>query len=859
MLRVISSLKENGKQLKLSSYKIRTKDDNFVFLDTYGIPLKNNEGIYAILNIAKDITFLKNINLKLQVSENKLDKICESIPLGFHLYSLKPDRKLVFIGSNIAANEILKVDCSKFIGMTIEEAFPPLMKTDVPQKYKEIAKNGGIWKWDQIDYNDKIIKGAYEVIAFQISKNEMVASFRDITQLFKDREKLQGSEEKLIKLNKRLEETILKQTREFNESEKLYKSFFDDSPIAIIIMEMNLQFLITNVAFNKAFGYLEDDIIGKNIKEFCFYSPQSFDTFIKSIQVLKEKLIPLSFEAEIYKKDNTLANVLVRMNIISLKNLKLIELMLQDITELKESEENFKIITEQSFMGTLIIQNEKILYINKAVSDINEYSIEVMLNWSKHRFFQNIHPEDRAIAMDRFEKRMKDSLKVYDPYLYRFISKSGNIKWINIYSKTIQYHGKKAILITLIDYTDKNLAEEELKKSEEKYRRLFESSKDGIAMTDLEGNFIDANKAFLDMLDFNKDNLKQINFNQIISTDINIFDMSIQNNEIFIKNYFQEFENVLTKKNGDTIPVNIKIWIKTDIDNNISGFWSIIRDITQKKKEEKLREEFRQSLEEEVSKRTQQLQESIERQNLYQAEIIKVSKFKSQFLATMSHELRTPLNAIIGFTELLLEETFGPLNKEQNEYLLDIKTSAEHQYDMISNILNITQLESGQIILNKQKFSLKTILDQINSTLKPMYTKKKLLFLIKGLDEDIEIYADPIRFKEILLNLLTNAIKFTIDGEIYLTIKEYFDKWMFKVKDTGIGIAHKDFNLIFKDFTRIDSTYVRSTPGTGLGLSLTKRLIELHNGTITFSSVLGVGSTFTLFLPKKSKKLDVII
>ncbi|MBY9006226.1 MAG: PAS domain S-box protein [Candidatus Lokiarchaeota archaeon] len=859
MLKIISSIKKNGIQLGFSDYKIRNKDGNVIFLETYGIPLKKNNEIYAILSIAKDITFLKNINSKIQESENKLNKIYNSIPLSFHFYSLKTDGKLIFNGSNSAANKILKVDCSKFIGKTIEEAFPPLMKTDIPQKYKEIAKNGGTWKWDQIDYDDKTIKGAYEVIAFQTSPNELVASFRDITQHLKNKKKIQDSEEKLLELNKKLEETISRRTRELDDSEKLYKSLFDDSPIAIILMEMNLQFLISNAAFNKTFGYSEDDLIGKNIEEFCFCTPPSLDKFFKSIQLLKEKQLPLSFEAEIYKKDNTLAYILVRMNIINLDNLKLIELMLQDITELKESEENFKIITEQSFMGTLIIQNGKIKYVNKAVSDINEYSIKEMLNWSKYKFFQTIHPEDQAIAMDRFEKKIKGGLKGYDPFLYRLISKSGNIKWANIYSKTIQYQGKKAILTTLIDYTDKHFAEEELQKSEEKYRRLFESSKDGIAMTDLEGNILDANKAFLDMLDYSIDDLKNLNFNQIISQDINILEKSILKNEILIKNYFQEFEKNLTKKNGDTLPVNIKIWIKIDIQNNASGFWTIIRDITQRKIEENLREEFRQRLEEEVNKRTKELQESIEKQNLYQAEIIKASKFKSQFLATMSHELRTPLNAIIGFTELLLEKAFGPLNKEQNEYLLDIKTSAEHQYDMISNILNITQLESGQVILNKHFFSLNTILDQINSTIKPMYTKKKLLFLIEGLDEEKEMYADPIRFKEIFLNLLTNAIKFTIDGQIKLVIKEYFDKWIFKVRDTGIGIAHKDFNLIFKDFVRIDSTYVRSTSGTGLGLSLTKRLVELHNGTITFSSFLGVGSTFTINLPKKSEDLDVII
>jgi signal transduction histidine kinase len=220
-------------------------------------------------------------------------------------------------------------------------------------------------------------------------------------------------------------------------------------------------------------------------------------------------------------------------------------------------------------------------------------------------------------------------------------------------------------------------------------------------------------------------------------------------------------------------------------------------------------------------------------------------------MATMSHELRTPLNAIIGFSDLLLEGVCGELNEEQNEYIADIKDSADHQFDMIKHILNISKIESGQLNLNIQKFSLNSMVEQIKSNLKPLYSKKNLEFEVKGLDEEKFLYADPIRFKEILINLLSNAIKFTLDGRITLLIKEDYYNWIFKVRDTGIGIANKDFPLIFKDFQRVESTYVRSVPGTGLGLSLTKRLIELHGGEISFFSVLGVGSTFTFNIPKE--------
>jgi len=125
---------------------------------------------------------------------------------------------------------------------------------------------------------------------------------------------------------------------------------------------------------------------------------------------------------------------------------------------------------------------------------------------------------------------------------------------------------------------------------------------------------------------------------------------------------------------------------------------------------------------------------------------------------------------------------------------------------------------------------------------------------MSGLEEEILMYADPIRLKEIILNLLSNAIKFTIDGKVKFQIKQNYYDWIFKVVDTGIGIAMSDFPLIFKEFKRVDSPYVRSVTGTGLGLSLSKRLIELHGGEINFTSLLGVGTTFTFNIPKKLEK-----
>ena len=146
-------------------------------------------------------------------------------------------------------------------------------------------------------------------------------------------------------------------------------------------------------------------------------------------------------------------------------------------------------------------------------------------------------------------------------------------------------------------------------------------------------------------------------------------------------------------------------------------------------------------------------------------------------------------------------------------------------------------------------------MEQVISTLKPLYTKNDLKIELRGLKKSQIIYADPLKLKQIIYNLLSNAIKFTEKGMITF---EFLDKkynWEFYIKDTGIGIAKKDFDIIFKDFKRVKSPYVDSMPGSGLGLSLTKRIIQLHGGDISFTSKLGKGSTFTFNIPKKNKDL----
>ncbi|MHA1488705.1 MAG: ATP-binding protein [Promethearchaeota archaeon] len=290
--------------------------------------------------------------------------------------------------------------------------------------------------------------------------------------------------------------------------------------------------------------------------------------------------------------------------------------------------------------------------------------------------------------------------------------------------------------------------------------------------------------------------------------------------------------NFMTK-NGKVIPISLSASKIRDEFGVLQGIVLIGRDITERKHVELERKEI------------------VKKQKLYIDEILKSSQFKSDFLSSMSHELRTPMNSIIGFSDLLLDQSYGELNENQLDFLNDIKSSSEHLLRIINHLLDISKIEAGKLKLKFDEINLNLLINEVRSTIKPLYTKKQLFFKIEGLVDNKFIHADIVRLKEIFYNLLSNAIKFTIKGGITLKIKETNSLWVFIISDTGIGIAEKDFEIVFKEFHRIDSPYVTNTPGTGLGLALTKRLVILHGGDISFSSKLGKGTIFKFTIPKK--------
>jgi signal transduction histidine kinase len=230
------------------------------------------------------------------------------------------------------------------------------------------------------------------------------------------------------------------------------------------------------------------------------------------------------------------------------------------------------------------------------------------------------------------------------------------------------------------------------------------------------------------------------------------------------------------------------------------------------------------------------------------------SRHKSEFLANMSHELRTPLNAIIGFSEVLNERMFGDLNEKQDEYLKDIHASGQHLLSLINDILDLSKIEAGRMELEATDFDLPSAIDNALILVRERAGRRGIT-LVHSVDEGLgTIRGDERKVKQVLLNLLSNALKFTPErGRIDVSARLQDGAAEIAVADTGVGIAPEDQEVVFEEFRQVGAAD-KKVEGTGLGLALSRKFIELHGGRIWLKSQVGHGSTFTFTLPVRRKE-----
>ena len=394
---------------------------------------------------------------------------------------------------------------------------------------------------------------------------------------------------------------------------------------------------------------------------------------------------------------------------------------------------------------------------------------------------------------------------------------------------------------------------------------VFDDSQDMIATTDNEGRIVKFSKGGERILGYAQ--------NEVIGKKASDFYADKGERTRILralkdKGAIYNYETRLLRKNSSSVDISLTISQMRDSSGNIIGTVGVSKDITEEKRlREELREKNREleelnvRLEEKVFERTKEL-ERINR------ELSRANQVKARFIANMSHELRTPLNSIIGFSELLLDRTSGDINGKQQKQIVNILNSGRHLLHLVNNILDLAKIEAGRIELSCEAFPLKEVVNEVMMVMRPL-SEKKMIDMKTDINHEITSFtADKVKFKQILYNLLSNAIKFTPEaGKVGVRVEKLANDHVFpwapksqeflkvSVWDTGIGIKPEDKEKIFEEFEQLDPS--RAVEGAGLGLAMTKRLVELHGGHIDLESTYGKGSVFNTYLPLVTPEIVV--
>jgi signal transduction histidine kinase len=309
---------------------------------------------------------------------------------------------------------------------------------------------------------------------------------------------------------------------------------------------------------------------------------------------------------------------------------------------------------------------------------------------------------------------------------------------------------------------------------------------------------------------------------------------------------------------GTILPVEAVAGKILSENGELTAVVTILHDRTEQIEKARLFEQLRDAskeLEQKVQSATSELAHQNELLRRQALQLEQASSMKSQFLANMSHEFRTPLNAILGYTHMLLAGVNGALAPAQRRNLARVDSNSKHLLLIINEILDITRIEAGRMPVNPSEFKLGALVAEVMSELEPIVTRSHLTVTTSVAEDVPPLFSDRQKIKQIVLNLLSNALKFTHRGSVTISARHDRETRLvaISVADTGIGIDPKDHARVFEDFQQVDTSTTRQYMGTGLGLSICRRLAEMLGGKITLESEIGKGSTFTLHVPRRTR------
>ncbi|WP_068471710.1 sensor histidine kinase [Saccharicrinis aurantiacus] len=487
------------------------------------------------------------------------------------------------------------------------------------------------------------------------------------------------------------------------------------------------------------------------------------------------------------------------------------------INEYIEKESRYKALSEATFEGIFITQNGYCVDANHSGCDMLGYKLDEIIGMYA---IDVILPEYKELAYNMMISGSEE------PYNVAVVRKDDSSFIAEVRGKNyLLNENTKSRVVILRDITEQLKVAEKLKASEKKYRSVVEHAGDGILIGNLKGEIIDVNHGFLNMVGYQKDEI----INQHISK---IFDKETLTNsplqfDTLDKGGTIILERYIISKNGERIPIEMN---STKPDQ--SYYLTIIRDLRERNK---VKNDLLRTNEELILAK-EKAEES--------------DRLKSAFLANMSHEIRTPMNGIIGFTELLKNPTINPSTRQ--EYLNLILNNGQQLLGIINDLLEISKIETGQVILENGPFNIHELFNELRNFFNSiaLLNQNKIIFTLDELSSST-YNGDKYKIQQVLTNLINNALKFTKEGTVEVIAKSSNDSVLFAVKDSGIGIHPNDIEHIFNRFTQISNSDLKKEKGTGLGLSICKNLVHMMNGEIWVESELNIGSKFYFELPLK--------
>jgi len=621
------------------------------------------------------------------------------------------------------------------------------------------------------------------------------------------------------------------------------------------VVTMNAEGLITNwnSEAERTFGWSSQEALGRRLSEIImpFRFREEHERGLRSfLDTGQEKMLRQRTETTLLHRDGHEFAVEMVTSPVKFGGQWIFSSFIRDITARKQAEETSREKDEQIHLLVDGVKDYAIFMLdpggrvaswNQGAERIKGYSAHEIVGHHFSRFYppedvQNGKPErelQTAIAEGRYEEEgwriRKDGSKFWGHVVITAL-RDGTGK-LRGFSKITQ------------DVTEQKRAQELLRESE--HRLTLASTSGEVGVWDLDLIADEAWRSLQHDRIFGYESLlpkwgQEVFFKHVVPEDRELVQQRFE--EAFRTGHL-EFECRIVRVDQATRWISAKGEVSRNEQGQPIRIMGVVTDVTERKRAEAEKGKF-----------TDRLAASNQELELHNREVQRVTKLKSNFLASMSHELRTPLNAIVGFSDLLAEQTAGQLNDKQKRFVNHIKEGSAHLLQLINDILDLSKIEAGQLELRCEDFQVKETLPEVLSTIHPLVMAKNIQ-LEQRIETDRHIYADRVRFKQILYNLLSNAVKFTPKGgRIDIDCREDGNSVCISVTDTGVGIRAEDQAVIFEEFRQVDGPTGATQEGTGLGLAITKRLVEQQGGRISLESEFGKGSRFSFTLPVGSER-----